>query len=428
MFFIIQNSSFMDITEFNNNYSFYQRSYNKGNITESDFNKWTSSSENVIGENYIELIRVADKYATIAQDDTYDSENDYYILDYENQYYTTLSPTVYQYVKISFPAGAGYKQNKYYILDEEEYKISNEVYSEQQQYYEKVKVWNDGNKTSPDIIIDVELITGTPNKYYILHSHYQVSQDEEIIPNKNYYTKTSNDPKYITLSAAESTYPLSIGNVVKEQERHFKVSWDGTCYITDGKFSGEITAESGTIGGWNIGSDTLIGGDLILDSSDGSITGGVLRSTDTQISLIGDLLIKPDENSDSGVRFGALNGRDGEGTTGVVGIYNNTEQNLIIENKNIGTPAQNNHKNIRIGNNIDYSDLIILSGVTEIQGKGITWTPYFNVQDQQGTYNEETGKYESLSIFSIGKNTSGEYYLSCGISASNQTGIYARFA
>ena len=85
------------------------------------------------------------------------------------------------------------------------------------------------------------------------------------------------------MSAAETTYPLSIGDAKNESSRKFKVDWNGTAHIENGIFKGNVTAdylscESGYIGGWKITSTKLTGKDIELNSKDGSISGGILRS------------------------------------------------------------------------------------------------------------------------------------------------------
>lgn len=52
------------------------------------------------------------------------------------------------------------------------------------------------------------------------------------------------------------------------------LKWTGTAL----SMSGSITASSGTIGGWTIGSTTLTGGGVTLDSA-GTITGGTIRTS-----------------------------------------------------------------------------------------------------------------------------------------------------
>lgn len=59
------------------------------------------------------------------------------------------------------------------------------------------------------------------------------------IGNKENETNPTN--KYITLSAVEETYPLSIGTTETIPDRKFRVDWSGKMYATDGEYSGLIT-------------------------------------------------------------------------------------------------------------------------------------------------------------------------------------------
>ncbi|HEA46422.1 MAG TPA: hypothetical protein ENH99_01435 [Candidatus Pacearchaeota archaeon] len=58
-----------------------------------------------------------------------------------------------------------------------------------------------------------------------------------------------------------------------------KISSAGVVNFTSGSFTGTITSTSGTIGGWAISSPTISGGGIILDSSAGTITGGIIRTS-----------------------------------------------------------------------------------------------------------------------------------------------------
>ena len=85
--------------------------------------------------------------------------------------------------------------------------------------------------------------------YYTLSESTYVISNDIYDPGQTYYIdNTSEEARYITLSAAERTFPLSIGTDALEDDRKFRVAWDGTCYIEDGEFSGNINAETGTLG------------------------------------------------------------------------------------------------------------------------------------------------------------------------------------
>lgn len=71
------------------------------------------------------------------------------------------------------------------------------------------------------------------------------------------------------LGNVSGTTKVSIGNSAGN-----KMTWDGSSL----SIVGNITATTGTIGGWTIGSTTLTGGGVTLDSS-GIITGGTIRTS-----------------------------------------------------------------------------------------------------------------------------------------------------
>ena len=85
--------------------------------------------------------------------------------------------------------------------------------------------------------------------------------------------------QYVLLDATATDYPLK---VYGSNDKYFQVNWNGalkatgadiqgTINATDGSFNGTITSIKGKIGGWTIGTDTLTGGNVTLNSG-GSIT------------------------------------------------------------------------------------------------------------------------------------------------------------
>jgi hypothetical protein len=87
-------------------------------------------------------------------------------------------------------------------------------------------------------------------------------------------------------SVSDPTAPQSLGsgyfsndiysaNYVQGQNG-WKLFYNGNFEANNGIFRGNITATSGTIGGWTIGATTLTGGGTTLNSS-GLITGGTIR-------------------------------------------------------------------------------------------------------------------------------------------------------
>ena len=130
---------------------------------------------------------------------------------------------------------------------------------------------------------------------------------------------------YITLSADENTYPLGIGMSDSIELRNFRVRWDGTCYITDGIFSGIVTADElycdyGYIGGWEINETSLSGGKTVLDSYDGIFT--------NRIGIV-DTISAANNDGILG-EIGLVEGADGDGnTTYNIGIVSKN-QSIIL--------------------------------------------------------------------------------------------------
>lgn len=107
--------------------------------------------------------------------------------------------------------------------------------------------------------------------------------------------------------------------------RNFRVRWDGTCYITDGIFSGIVTADElycdyGYIGGWEINETSLSGGKTVLDSYDGIFT--------NRIGIV-DTISAANNDGILG-EIGLVEGADGDGnTTYNIGIVSKN-QSIIL--------------------------------------------------------------------------------------------------
>lgn len=79
--------------------------------------------------------------------------------------------------------------------------------------------------------------------------------------------------EYIKISSRSSSYPLQIGG------NNFYVSWNGSIHARNGDFSGKITSEEGTIGGWKINETTLTSSnDSVTLNSNGTIKGAVIQA------------------------------------------------------------------------------------------------------------------------------------------------------
>lgn len=113
------------------------------------------------------------------------------------------------------------------------------------------------------------------NNGYRLWSETRYNYD----PDFTYYIAPGeSDAKYITMSVKEQTYPLSIGLTKYPSSRRFKVDWEGRLYATDGEFSGTIHSDSGEIGGWSIGPFELsaANGSVTLNSQTGILSGATI--------------------------------------------------------------------------------------------------------------------------------------------------------
>ena len=133
------------------------------------------------------------------------------------------------------------KDNLYY-KDNENY-LSPSGYNSETEYYEiryqlqryntneENENWNQGNN----------------DEYYTYYEDY-ILVDTFNSEETYYKLSETTEDRYITLSADEDSFPLSIGSDSIITSRKFKVHWDGTCYIEDGKFNGTIEAETGYLG------------------------------------------------------------------------------------------------------------------------------------------------------------------------------------
>lgn len=224
---------------------------------------------------------------------------------------------------------------------------------------------------------------------------------------------------YITVSAKEEIYPLGIGLSSSIYNRNFRVKWDGTCYINNGIFQGIVTADelycsNGEIGGWKIGKYTLSGGggQIVLDSSDASITGGILRSPSGGITLDGYFTLL------NGAYIGEMKANFGtdidQGTSGVGFQFGSasvkaTNMNVGMSNE-VGALTLSNHNNSITLSAKKSGNILIYSKETgSIQIGLIAKTNPININ----------GKTVTLKADKIVFQTPRP---------EDQTGIYARFA
>lgn len=197
---------------------------------------------------------------------------------------------------------------------------------------------------------------------------------------------------YITLSADEDIYPLGIGISDSIGLRNFRVRWDGTCYITNGIFSGIVTADElycdyGYIGGWEINETSLSGGKTVLDSYDGIFTNriGIVDkiSAANNDGLLGEI--------------GLVQGADGDGNiTYNIGIKSEN-QSIILDTMEVSGATAN----------------------IALNSRGMTWTRCsdFYVMGNSGPW---WSNAHSIKLCSDNFEITAP--------KENQHGIYARFA
>ena len=87
------------------------------------------------------------------------------------------------------------------------------------------------------------LFTKLSNPYILVSAENHLIGTDTVLfdPKKRYYKDNVGGKKqYITLSAKEREYPLSIGLDSTLTQRKFRVKWDGTLYAENGQFNGWI--------------------------------------------------------------------------------------------------------------------------------------------------------------------------------------------
>ena len=116
----------------------------------------------------------------------------------------------------------------------------------------------------------------------------------------------------ITLDVTQDKTPFHIGKL-------FSVDWDGTLVATNGEFSGKITANDGTIAGWEINSTSLSKNGVSLNSDTGTIHGarveaGTLASNSgNRIDLEGYLTVGDGQLGQLSSNFGTIQNELGIG-------------------------------------------------------------------------------------------------------------------
>ena len=322
-------------------------------------------------------------------------------------------------------------------------------------YSNYVKIVNNTNQVYPTV-------NGTALDMYVPYN-----------PNFTYYVKDEasefGDSRYVTVSAAETIYPLAIGAQSSVGQRPFRVRWDGNVYIEDGVFTGTITATGGAItgnldvsgtltggsfytgyleayegkiGGWNIDHSSLYGGDIsqgkrtILSSINGITTHTITINTNAPP------LNNPTGTSTSqdigsiGLFRGATTDGENVVTTYNIGMTSVSGRSILLESG----------ENLRLsGLNNTLAKAIYLDGQEVFIGGSGHKIDNFAVVLQRDTKTASSMVLPSVNstyVFRVGLWNTGDpddndnptYYfngkpaLYTNIPAENQYGIYARFA
>ena len=294
--------------------------------------------------------------------------------------------------------------NKIYIINNISYSLitNSSVYSEIQEYamykytqcyYDITGPGEDSNwntASDPNLTDGVKYTASSLGSYYSFEEGFILDSRDKYTKGETYYIlNMQQEQRFITLSAEENRYPLSIGTTNAVSQRKFRVEWDGTVWIENGNIQGIITADElycdyGFIGGWEIDFNSLRGGKTILHSTDGIYTNNIG-------------IIEQISSSSQGVlgEMGLVYGSTGQETTYNIGIISKN-QSIIL-------------------------DTTQASGVTAniaLRSRGGTWAQCSNfyVMGNSGSWMSNAGTI---------KLCSDNFELTAP--ADNQIGIYARF-
>lgn len=295
--------------------------------------------------------------------------------------------------------------NKIYIINNVSYSLitNSSVYSEIQEYamykytqcyYDITGPGEDSNwntASDPNLTDGVKYTASSLGSYYSFEEGFILDSRDKYTKGETYYIlNMQQEQRFITLSAEENRYPLSIGTTNAVSQRKFRVEWDGTVWIENGNIQGIITADElycdyGFIGGWEIDFNSLRGGKTILHSTDGIYTNNIG-------------IIEQISSSSQGVlgEMGLVYGSTGQETTYNIGIISKN-QSIILDT----TQASGATANIAL------------------RSRGGTWAQCSNfyVMGNSGSWMSNAGTI---------KLCSNNFEITAP--AANQKGIYARFA
>ena len=295
--------------------------------------------------------------------------------------------------------------NKIYIINNISYSLitNSSVYSEIQEYamykytqcyYDITGPGEDSNwntASDPNLTDGVKYTASSLGSYYSFEEGFILDSRDKYTKGETYYIlNMQQEQRFITLSAEENRYPLSIGTTNAVSQRKFRVEWDGTVWIENGNIQGIITADElycdyGFIGGWEIDSNSLRGGKTILHSTDGIYTNNIG-------------IIEQISSSSQGVlgEMGLVYGSTGQETTYNIGIISRNQSIILDTTQAAGVTAN-----------------------IALRSRGGTWAQCSNfyVMGNSGGWLSNAGTI---------KLCSDNFELTAP--ASNQKGIYARFA
>ena len=301
--------SVLEDEQYDGNTTYFKEKYTQIKVTKEEFDDENS-------HYYIEGTN--EKGEQIFEDakPPYNGETKYWKLDYTK----IINQEEFEALKTAGKNIYTRSYNYSFVTSEDNYHISNEYaeYQYKAQTYPSTGVEDTWNTANDPALKDENAYKDKAGHYYLLQQTHVLSE-EAFDPYETYYTKNSSNQKekYITLSAAELTYPFSIGNQKNEASRNFKVEWDGTAHINNGRFKGTVTADylecdSGYIGGWEIDYNSLSGGGIELNSREGSIKGGKLVSPAGGMLLDGFLSVADGNgNTIAGTYFGYMQSNTG---------------------------------------------------------------------------------------------------------------------
>lgn len=240
-------------------------------LTETQFNENRTQFYTKNGESY----------SKVSANDVFDPQQTYY-----KDILTAVTVTEEEY--------NANKEDYFYKKSGSIVPVTTQAFHDDYQYYQEYYVAQDYNMSKVpgnwNTSTDNNLING--ERYYIVKEEkHELATSTVYDPNETYYEDNNGENnRYITLSSAAVTYPLAIGLNQTDSRRKFRVAWDGTCYIEDGEFSGNINAETGTLGDLTLegGLTVKSGGYITLGSNaDINLEGGELNVYDD-----GDINIK----------------------------------------------------------------------------------------------------------------------------------------